>query len=173
MKSYETCIRNKPIRHPPYGKMQSANAPLRPWQWITIDFITQLPESEGFNSIQVITDQLTKYVDLTPVKRTMTAEEMAHQLLKKVITNHRMPEKITSDQDKLFTLKFWTMLMKLMGINHQLTMAYHPQGNSQTKQTNQTIEQYLWHYINYQQNDWVNYLPTAQFTFNNTKHTAM
>ena len=85
------------MRHPPYGKMQSADAPLRPWQWITIDFITQLPESEGFNSIQVITDQLTKYVDLTPVKRTMTAEEMAHQLLRKVIANHGMPEMITSD----------------------------------------------------------------------------
>ena len=38
---------------------------------------------------------------------------------------------------------------------------------------NQTVEQYLWHYINYQQDDWVNYLPTAQFAFNNTKHTAM
>ena len=62
-----------------------------------IDFITQLPESEGFNSIQVITDQLMKYIDLTPVKGTMTAKEMAYQLLRKVITNHRMPEMITSD----------------------------------------------------------------------------
>ena len=53
-----------------------------------------------------------------PVKGTMTAEEMAHQLLRKVIANHRMPETITSDRDKLFTSKFWTTLMKLMGINH-------------------------------------------------------
>ena len=102
----------------------------------------------------------------------MMAEEMAHQLLRKVIANHGMPETITSDRDKLFTSKFWTTLMKLMGIDHQLTTAYHPQGNGQTEQTNQTIEQYLWHYINYQQDDWVNYLPTAQFAFNNTKHTA-
>ena len=62
-----------------------------------IDFITQLPESDRYDSIQVITDQLIKYVDLTPVKGTMTAEEMAHQLLRKVITNHKMPETITSD----------------------------------------------------------------------------
>ena len=59
-----------------------------------------------------------------------------------------------------------------MGINHRLTTAYHPQGNGQTERTNQTVEQYLRHYINYQQDDWVNYLPTAQFAFNNTKHTA-
>ena len=38
---------------------------------------------------------------------------------------------------------------------------------------NQMIEQYLQHYINYQQNDWVNYLPTAQFAFNNAKNTVM
>ena len=86
--------------------MQSANTPLRPWQWITIDFITQLPESDRHNSIQVITDQLTKYVNLTPVKGTMTAKKMAHQLLRKVIANHGMPEVITSDQDKLFISKF-------------------------------------------------------------------
>ena len=35
---------------------------------------------------------------------------------------------------------------------------------------NQMIEQYLWHYINYQQDNWVKYLPTAQFAFNNVKH---
>lgn len=74
------------------------------------------------------------------VKGTMTVEDMAYQLLNKVITNHRMPEKITSDQDKLFTLKFWTTLTKLMGIDHQLTIAYHPQANRQTERTNQTIE---------------------------------
>ena len=77
--------------------MSTADAPLRPWQWIMIDFIMQLPESEGYDSIQVITDQLMKYVNLMPVKGTMTAKEMAHQLLRKVIANHRMPEKITSD----------------------------------------------------------------------------
>ena len=34
-----------------------------------------------------------KYINLTPVKGTMTAEEMAHQLLRKIITNHKMSEK--------------------------------------------------------------------------------
>ena len=60
-----------------------------------------------------------------------------------------------------------------MGIDHQLTITYHPQGNSQTEQTNQMIKQYLQHYINYQQDNWVKYLPTAQFAFNNTKHSVM
>ena len=42
-------------------------------------------------------------------------------------------------------------------------MAYHPETNGQTKQVNQILEQYLWVYINYQQDDWVNLLPLAEF----------
>ena len=53
-----------------------------------------------------------------------------------------------------------------------MTTAYHPQGNGQTEQTNQTVEQYLWHYINYKQNDWVTFLSMAQFAFNNAVHTT-
>ena len=68
--------------------------------------------------------------------------------------------------------KFWTILTNLMGIDHRLTTAYHPQGNGQTERTNQTIEQYLRHYINYEQNDWVTFLPMAQFAFNNAAHTT-
>jgi transposase InsO family protein len=65
-----------------------------------------------------------------------------------------MPKYITSDQDKLFTSKFWKSLTNLMGIDHQLSTAYYPQTNGQTKRTNQTIEQYLRHYINYDQDNW-------------------
>ena len=49
-------------------------------------------------------------------------------------------------------------------------MAYQPQANGQTEQANQTIEQYLWHYINYKQNNWITFLPMAQFAYNNTEH---
>ena len=59
-----------------------------------------------------------------------------------------------------------------MGIDHQLTTAYHPQGNGQTEQMNQMIEQYLQHYVNYEQNDWVTFLPMAQFAYNNAKHST-
>ena len=102
----------------------------------------------------------------------MTVDNMAHQFLKVIVSNHGVLKRITLDRDKLFTIKFWMTLTNLMGINHRLTTAYHPQGNSQTKQTNQTIEQYLQYYINYEQNDWVTFLPMAQFAFNNTVHTT-
>jgi hypothetical protein len=48
-----------------------------------------------------------------------------------------------------------------MGIERRLTTAYHPQANRQIERMNQMIEQYLRHYVNYQQNDWVVYLLMA------------
>jgi hypothetical protein len=59
-----------------------------------------------------------------------------------------------------------------MGIEQRLTTTYHPQANRQMERTNQTIEQYLRHYVNYQQNDWVVYLLMAQFAYNNAVHTT-
>ena len=47
------------------------------------------------------------------------------------------------------------------------TSGYHLEGNGQTKQTNQTLEQYLWVYSNYQQDNWLDLLPLAEFTYNN------
>lgn len=58
--------------------------------------------------------------------------------------------------------------MDLVGIKYRLSIAYHPRINSQTERTNQTLEQYLRHYINYQQDNWAGLLPLAQFTYNNT-----
>lgn len=172
VKNCEVSIRDKAARHQPYGKMQSPHAPVHPWEWVTIDFITQLPMSRGYDSITVITDRLTKYIHLVPAKGNMTATDMAQLFLKHVIVNHGMPQKITSDRDKLFTSKFWTTLTNLMGIDHRLITAYHSQTNGQTERTNQTIEQYLRHYINYEQDDWIKFLPMAQFAFNDAEHST-
>jgi transposase InsO family protein len=172
MKNCTICQQDKPARHLPYGNLQSPQTPSKPWEWITIDFIVKLPISNGFDTITVITDRLTKYIHLIPTKETMNAPQLAHLLLTHIITNHGMPKYITSDRDKLFTSKFWKSLADLMGIDHRLSTAYHPQTNGQTERTNQTIEQYLRHYINYEQNDWSHFLPMAQFAYNNAIHST-
>lgn len=172
IKRCDTCIRDKPSRHQPYGLMQSPDAPTRPWQWVTIDFIGPLPLSKGHDSITVITDRLTKYVHFEPSHTTMDAPELARIFFRTIIANHGMPTHITSDRDKLFTSKFWTTLTNLMGIDQHLTTAYHPQANGQTERTNQTLEQYLRHYVNYQQDDWTDFLPLAQFAYNNACHAT-
>ena len=47
------------------------------------------------------------------------------------------------------------------------TSGYHPEGDGQTEQTNQTLEQYLHAYCNYQQDNWSDLLPLAEFAYNN------
>src|SRR5260221_13370036 len=52
------------------------------------------------------------------------------------------------------------------------TLGYHPEGNGQTEHANQVLEQYLWVYMNYQQDNWVTLLPMAEFTYNNTMNVT-
>ena len=168
----ETCQRNKPARHAPYGEMQLSETPDKPWQWITMDFITKLPVSEGHDMIMVIVDRLTKYAYMIPTTETIDAEQMANIVLRHVVANHGMPSKITSDRDKLFTSNMWQSFADQMGIELRLSTAYHPQTNGQTERVNQTLKQYLRHYVNYQQNDWAGLLPTAQLAYNNAVHST-
>ena len=52
------------------------------------------------------------------------------------------------------------------------TSGYHPEGDGQTERTNQTLEQYIRVYCNYQQDNWFMLLLLAEFTYNNTLSTT-
>jgi transposase InsO family protein len=168
----DTCQRNKPARHAPYGELQISETPKKPWEWITMDFITKLPVSDGCDMIMVVVDRLTKYAYMLPTTETITAQEMATILLRHVVANHGMPSKITSDRDKLFTSKMWQSFADQMGIELRLSTAYHPQTNGQTERVNQTVKQYLRCYVNYQQDNWAGLLSVAQIAYNNAEHAT-
>jgi hypothetical protein len=80
-----------------------------------------------------------------------------------------MPREIISDRDKLFILKFWTILMALLGMKRKLLLAFHPQIDGQTERVNQIMEAYLHYYINYKQNNWVELLPLVQYIYNSVE----
>ena len=63
---------------------------------------------------------------------------------------------------------FFRSLGKALDMKLHFTSSYHPEGDGQTEQTNQTLEQYLWAYCNYQQDNWSDLLPLAEFVYNNT-----
>ena len=52
------------------------------------------------------------------------------------------------------------------------TSGYHPEGDGQTERTNQTLEQYLWVHCNYQQDNWSELLPLAEFAYNNAPNAT-
>jgi hypothetical protein len=143
-----------------------------------MDFIVKLPPSadpvtkESYDGIMVVTDRFSKYGRFIPYRETWTAVDLAHVFLRNVVANHGLPEQLISDRDKLFTSNFWTALMQHLSVKHKMSTAYHPQTDGQTERLNQTLEQYLRHYVNTRHNNWVELLPLAQIAYNHSPTTT-
>lgn len=170
--SCDQCKRAKATRHKPYGHLRFLPIPNRPWSSISMDFIEGLPDSRGFDCILVIVDRLTKMSLFIPTRKTLDTPDLANLFLTHVFSKHGTPSDIVSDRGKHFVSRFWSSLCSLLGIKSNLSTAYHPETDGQTERINQILEQYLRIYINYQQDDWADLLPLAEFAYNNTTHSA-
>jgi len=136
---YNLCIRSKATRHAPYEYLQPLEAPKRPWQSISLDFITDLLESQepltkvNYDSILVIVDRFIKYAYFLPYWKTANKEDLVYTFLQVIVGNHGLPDKIVSDRDKLVTSRFWQSLTRQLGSKHKLSTTAHPQTDGQTE----------------------------------------
>ena len=137
-----------------------------------MDFITDLPPSNSFDSIFVVVDRLTKMPHFIPCKKTSSSEDTARFFLDNVYRYHGLPDDIVSDRGTQFVSKFWRSLFEILKVDIKLSSAFHPQTDGQTERVNKILEQYLRCTINYQQDDWTEYLPFAEFAYNNTLHAS-
>ena len=171
----DICWKIKSQRHKPYGHLQPIDPPDRPWQVVTLDFITDLPRSKhpvtkhAYDQILVLCDKLTKYGYFLPWKSTGTSEDLAQLMVERLFAEHGMFDALISDRDKLFTAKFWQTITSQLGLKTSLSTAFHPQTDGQTERLNQTLEQYLRAFISKDQSNWVALLPLAQFAYNASK----
>ena len=133
-----------------------------------MDFIEQLPASSGYTAILVVVDRLTKQSIFILTHDTITSAQLAQLFVLHVFSKHRVPSHVTSDRGLEFISHFFQSLGKALDMKLHFTSRYHPEGNGQTEHTNQTLEQYLHVYCNYQQDNWADLLPLAEFTYNNT-----
>ena len=62
--------------------------------------------------------------------------------------------------------------MRLLDVSQDMSTAYHPQTDGQTERVNQVLEQYLRTFCAWDQRDWLELLPYAEFCYNNTVHSA-
>ena len=133
-----------------------------------MDLITDLPPTDGHDSILVMVDQnLLKRVILIPCSKTLTSEGTAQLLLENLYKWFGLPDKIISDRGPQFASNAFIELLKLLGIKSALSTAYHPQTNGTMEQTNQEIEAYLSIYCASHPEDWTQALHTLEFTHNN------
>jgi IS30 family transposase len=133
-----------------------------------MDFIEQLPDSEGFTAILVVLDHFTKQALFILTHNTITSAQLAKLFIIHVFSKHGVLSHVTSDQGSEFVSRFFCSLGKALNMKLHFTLGYHPECNRQTECVNQTLEQYLQIYCNFQQENWHTLLPIAEFCYNNT-----
>ncbi|KAH0604570.1 uncharacterized protein H6S33_006947 [Morchella sextelata] len=163
----DTCTRIKPARHAPYGLLKPLVPPVKPWSSLSMDHVTGLPESQGSNAILVVVDRLTKMAHYIPTRDTADASELARLFLQHLWKSHGLSKDIVSDRGTTFTSQFWKALYNQLDIKPRFSTAFHPQTDGQTERVNAIMEQYLRGYVNYQQDNWAEFLPLAEFAHNN------
>ena len=161
-------MHSKSQRHHPYGLLKQLPIPERPWNSISMDFIEKLPMSNSSNTILVIINCLTKQSIFIPTIDTITSPMLAKLFVLHVFSKHGVPSHVTSDRSTEFVSAFFHSLGKVLDMKLHFTLGYHPEGDGQTEHANQTLEQYLRVYCNYQQSNWSDLLPIAEFAYNNT-----
>jgi len=133
-----------------------------------MDFIEKLPSSSGFDNILVIVDRLSKQAIFIPTHNTITSVELAHLFVIHIFSKHGVLSHVMSDHGIEFVSHFFRSLGTALDMRLHFTSRYYPEANSQVERTNQTLEQYLYVYCNYQQDNWSELLPLAEFAYNNT-----
>nr|GEU90888.1 hypothetical protein [Tanacetum cinerariifolium] len=114
---------------------------------LRVDFVSGLPKtSSGYDTIWVIVDRLTKSAHCLPMKKTNTMEKLTQLYLKEI---------------------------KSLGMNLDMSTAYHPQTNSQSERTRQMLKDMLCAFVIDFGSSWDRHLPLVKFSYNNGYHTSI
>src|SRR5258707_2880996 len=134
--------------------------------------IGELPDSKGYNAVLMVVDHLSKRIHAVPTVTSLDSTGVAQLFLEHVWRHHRLLEEVISDRGPTFVSNFSRELAALLGVKLTPSTSYHPQTDGQTERVNQEIEAYLRVFVSHRQDDWADWLPLAEFAYNNKVHTA-
>ena len=173
VQSCEECQKNKARRGKTQPPLEPLPVPEGPWEHITMDFITGLPETKnGQNAILTVVDRFSKMAIFIPCKDTTDSIQTAQLLAKHVYSKHGIPKVITTDRGPQFVSKVTKEIYNLWNITAAVSTAYHPQTDGQSERMNQEVEQFLRFYVNQEQNDWEDWIHLAEFAINDRQSSA-
>ncbi|KAL2252782.1 UNVERIFIED_CONTAM: Transposon Tf2-12 polyprotein [Sesamum indicum] len=127
------CQQDKTYHQKKAGLLQPLPILKRPWESVSIDYISGLPKVGDLGSIIVVVDRLSKYATFIAAPKHVTTEGTAHLFF--------------NDRDSRFTGVFWTELFKILGTKLSMSSSYHPQSDGQTERFNSMLEEYLRHFL--------------------------
>jgi len=169
----DLCLRMKPIRQALVGELHPLQILDSRWDTLSVDFIVELPLSSEHDTVMTVVDSVSKQVHFIPTHTTVTAKGVARLFLHQVWKLHSLLKCIVSDRRPQFVACFTRELYRLLGIKLASSTAWHPQTDRQTECVNQELDQYLWLFMNEQQDDWYDLLPMAEFQHNNHVHSTI
>ncbi|GKA47225.1 putative reverse transcriptase domain-containing protein [Tanacetum coccineum] len=170
LRSCLTCAKVKAEHQRPSGLLVQPAIPEWKWDNIMMDFITKLPKSlQGFDTIWVIVDRLTKFAHFLPIRENDPLDKLARLYLNRIVARHRILVSIIYDRDGRFTSNFWRSFQKALGTDLSISTAYHSDSDGQSERTIQTLEDMLRACVIYFGKGWVKHLPLAEFSYNNKK----
>jgi hypothetical protein len=168
MEGCTVCRKVKPRTSWNVNLLKTFGVPGALWEVMSWDLIGPLPKSRMFNAIVTMVDMKMKAIKLEPANVTISVIGAAVVMWDQVYQEKGLPMKVISDWGPQFISWFMRELYQLLGVEGNLSMVYHPQTDGQTEQVNREVEKYLWMFTNYQQDDWVDWLPLTKFSYNNT-----
>jgi transposase InsO family protein len=129
-----------------------------------IDFMGPFKNSHGFENIQVMVDYVSKWVEAMPCRKASTEESIA--MIKSVIFPHfGIPRILVSNGGAHFTGKNFKKCLSKLGIEHRVSMTYHPQTNGQVETSNRQLKSILSKTIEKGGKDWLKKLDGALWAY--------
>jgi len=159
-------------RHSLVGELQLLSVPDAQWDMLSVDFVVELPESSGYDTIMTVINSVSKRVHFILTHITVTVERVARFFFHHIWKLHSLLKHVVSDHGPQFIASFIKELYRLLDIQLSSSIAWHPQTDRQMERVNQELDQFLCLFVNEWQNDWYDLLPIAEFQHNNHIYSA-
>jgi len=128
---YNACQYNKNCTEQLAEKLMLNSISEKSWMHISVDFITKLPLAQGYDSILVVVNRLTKMVYFIPTMEKMLAKGLTRLFRNNVWKLHRLLESIILDRGPQFAVGLMWELNRILGIKSKLLTAFYPQTDEQ------------------------------------------
>jgi hypothetical protein len=135
-----------------------------------VDFVTDLPPSQGNTTILVVMDRFSKSCRLLPLPGLPTALQTAEALFNHVSWHYGVPEDIVSDRGPQFTSRVWRAFMERLGFSVSLTSGFHPESDGQVERVNQDVGRFLLSYCQDLPGEWAAFIPWAEMAQNSLRN---
>ena len=171
--SCDVCQKTKSSTFNKFGLLIPNPIPSCPYQSISMDFIVNLPWSDGYNAIYVVVDRLTKHVSFILVTTGLDTEGFALMFVKHIVCRFGLPESIITDRDPRWTTDFWIGIAKALQTKMSLSSSHHPQHDGQTEVVNKLLTTMLRAFVAGQKDRWAVWLHLLEFAYNNAVHSSI